>query len=248
VAFLGRHPHRIDDRGSQLLKSLKDIGFEQFLLAEQQGWVLYVEGATDLSILKAWAEVLAHPASALLDKVFVRYVGNRISRAREHFNGLREAKDDLIGLAVIDRDQVSLKSGWPMMEVMWRRREIESYLCTQEVLERWAREAAAELGPGGLFAQDWQETMRQSIAAVSEALRTLGKGSPWGPDLKVSDEFLTPVFDQFFERIALRNLMGKTDYHRLAKLMRADEIDPEVVAVLDLVVDAGDRAVRPDNG
>ncbi len=29
VAFVGK-PHRIDDRGNQLLKSLKEIGFEQF--------------------------------------------------------------------------------------------------------------------------------------------------------------------------------------------------------------------------
>jgi hypothetical protein len=47
IAFVGR-PHRMDDRGSQLLKSLKEIGFEQYYQAEQKGWVLYLEGATDL--------------------------------------------------------------------------------------------------------------------------------------------------------------------------------------------------------
>ena len=36
IAFLGI-PHRIDDRGSQLLKSLQTIGFEQYYQAEQQG-------------------------------------------------------------------------------------------------------------------------------------------------------------------------------------------------------------------
>lgn len=36
VAFLGR-PHRIDDRGSQLLKSLKEIGYEKYYQAEQTG-------------------------------------------------------------------------------------------------------------------------------------------------------------------------------------------------------------------
>jgi len=34
VAFVGK-PHRIDDRGSQLLKSLKEIGFEHYYQAEQ---------------------------------------------------------------------------------------------------------------------------------------------------------------------------------------------------------------------
>ena len=51
IAFLGK-PHRINDRGSQLLKSLRDIGFEDYYLAEQTGWVLYLEGSTDLAILR----------------------------------------------------------------------------------------------------------------------------------------------------------------------------------------------------
>ena len=51
IAFLGT-PHRIDGRGSQLLKSLRTIGFEQYYQAQQQGWVLYLEGSTDLAILR----------------------------------------------------------------------------------------------------------------------------------------------------------------------------------------------------
>lgn len=38
IAFLGT-PHRIDDRGSQLLKSLRTIGFEHYYQARQRGWV-----------------------------------------------------------------------------------------------------------------------------------------------------------------------------------------------------------------
>ena len=34
IAFVGK-PHRIDDRGSQLLKSLEDIGWDQYYQAEQ---------------------------------------------------------------------------------------------------------------------------------------------------------------------------------------------------------------------
>ncbi len=43
VAFVGR-PHRIDDRGSQVYKSLKSIGFEHYYQAEITGWVLYLRG------------------------------------------------------------------------------------------------------------------------------------------------------------------------------------------------------------
>ena len=41
IAFVG-DPHRIDNRGSQVPKSLKLIGFDQYSLAEQMGWVLYL--------------------------------------------------------------------------------------------------------------------------------------------------------------------------------------------------------------
>jgi len=55
VAFVGR-PHRIDDRGSQVLKSLRDIGFEDYYQAEDAGWVLYLEGSSDLAILRVFAD------------------------------------------------------------------------------------------------------------------------------------------------------------------------------------------------
>ena len=55
IAFVGK-PHRIDDRGSQVLKALKEIGFDQYYQAEQNGWVLYLEGSTDLNILQSFAQ------------------------------------------------------------------------------------------------------------------------------------------------------------------------------------------------
>ena len=63
VAFVGK-PHRIDDRGSQVLKALRAIGFEDYYLAEQVGWVLYLEGSTDLAILQAFARRLGHKAAS----------------------------------------------------------------------------------------------------------------------------------------------------------------------------------------
>lgn len=55
VAFVGQ-PHRIDDRGQQVKKALREIGFDQYYLAEETGWVLYLEGSTDLAILQGLAK------------------------------------------------------------------------------------------------------------------------------------------------------------------------------------------------
>ncbi|HPC17555.1 MAG TPA: AAA family ATPase [Candidatus Hydrogenedentes bacterium] len=121
VAFLGR-PHRIDDRGSQLLKSLKELGFEQYYQAEQKGWVLYLEGSTDLEILRSLADKLNHPAKKELEDPFVCYIGgNQPAKARNHFNGLREAKGDLLGIALFDRLDRELGTGTSLTEMMWKR-------------------------------------------------------------------------------------------------------------------------------
>lgn len=101
VAFVGQ-PHRIDDRGSQVYKSLNSIGFEHYYQAEITGWVLYLEGSTDLAILAALAKVLNHPVQERLKRPFVEYVGNQLSAAADHFHGLREAKPDLVAFGLFD--------------------------------------------------------------------------------------------------------------------------------------------------
>lgn len=241
VAFLGK-PHRIDDRGSQLLKSLKEIGFEQYYQAEQTGWVLYLEGATDLAILRTFAETLQHPVYVKLERPFVHYVQNRPNNARAHFYGLREAKPDLIGFALFDRMEQPLQQRDELRERMWTQREIENYLCTAKVLRAWAEATGGEREGGPLFAQPWVKTMEESIQEIEGALRTLGKGSPWAADLKVSDEFLQPLFESFFKRLGLPNLLQKTDYHVLGRFVRPDDIDQEVREVLDAIFTVAERA------
>jgi hypothetical protein len=107
VAFVGK-PHRIDDRGSEVLRALRDIGFDHYYLAETTGWVLYLEGSTDLAILRAFARRLDHPAQALLERPFVHYVANQPRKAQEHFYALREARPDLAGIAIYDRLTIAL--------------------------------------------------------------------------------------------------------------------------------------------
>ncbi len=59
--------------------------------------MLYLEGSTDLAVLRGFARALDHPAGQVLDRPFVHYVANLPARAREHFYGLLEAKPELVG-------------------------------------------------------------------------------------------------------------------------------------------------------
>jgi hypothetical protein len=241
IAFVGR-PHRIDDRGRQVLKSLKEIGFEQYYQAEQKGWVLYLEGSTDLAILQAFARILNHRAATFLECPFAHYVGNQPKKAQDHFYGLREACPDLIGVAIFDRLDRELKSGTPLKETMWRRREIENYLCDREALLAYARYDL----PDDLFGRAKVEmrelVMQQAIKEIETALITLNKPSPWSQDIKATDEFLDPLFTRYFDELGLPNLLRKTDYHILAQFLPAHLIDKEVVEKLDLIVKVAQKA------
>ena len=242
IAFVGK-PHRIDDRGSQVLKALKEIGFDQYYKAEEVGWVLYVEGSTDLAILRAFAERMDHPAKALLERPFVRYIGNQPKKAQDHFYGLREAKPDLAGLAIYDRLDAVSRPDPQLRHVMWRRREIENYLCTRDTLLAFA-DAKGREQAGELFAATWRATMEDGIGRIEGALRDLGRPSPWGPDLKTSDEFLEPLFKAFYAALGLPNLMSKTDFHVLAPFTPAGAIDGEVGEKLDQIVATAAQAKR----
>ncbi len=242
VAFVGR-PHRIDDRGSQILKSLKDIGFDHYYLAEQNGWVLYLEGSTDLAILQAFAEVLGHQdAIEALKRPFVHYVGNQPQEAQRHFHGIREAKTDLVGIALFDRlDREPLPQQGPEIH-QWRRREIENYFCIETVLLAYAEQGEA----GDLFLQaeaaERVQAMRKAIATVTDGLKALDKPNPWGPDIKATDEFLDPLFKRYFETLRIENMLRKSDYHVLARLMQPDELDSEVSEKLDAIVSIARQA------
>ena len=246
VAFVGR-PHRIDDRGSQVLKSLKNIGFEHYHHAEQTGWVLYLEGSTDLDILRAFAEKIGHAeAQEALERPFVHYVGNQPREVRRHFFGVREAYPDLEAIAIFDRLGETSLQDLGARDLMWSRREIENYLCYPEALEAYAENTARQDSLGPLFeaseASQRAGVMVDAIREVEEAMRTLGRGSPWDPDTKVSDDFLTPLFKEFYQKLGLPNMMAKTNFHQLAVHVPLDKIDEEVRDKLDAIAETAANA------
>ena len=246
VAFVGP-PHRIDDRGSQVLKALRDIGFDQYYQAEQTGWVLYLEGSTDLSILRAFARRLGHErALGVLERPFVHYVGNRPTAVRNHYHGLREALPALRGVALFDRLEAEPRDIAPVECLMWKRREIESYVCSRATLEAYANASASEEVEGPLFtaaeAERRLRVMRTAIDEIQSALRTLGKGSPWDADIKASDEFLTPLFAAYFAGLGLPNLMAKRNFYVLVEHVPDDETAPEIREKLDAIVRVAESA------
>ncbi|MBV5298341.1 MAG: AAA family ATPase [Rhodoferax sp.] len=241
VAFVGK-PHLLNDRGSQVMKALTDLGWDQYYQAEQTGWVLYVEDSTDLAILKAFARILEHPAQEWLEMPFVHYVTTNLpQKSRDHFNGLREAKTDLVGIALFDRLERALAPNEKLNEIMWAKREIENYFCTQEVLLAWAVHDVADDLFGVAERATRQKAMEKAITDVTHLLE-IDEKSPWSPDVKATDEVLDRIFRVFFKEINLPLSFRKRDYHLLAGFLSKQQIEQEVVEKLDAIVETALRA------
>ena len=241
IAFVGK-PHRIDDRGSQVLKALRDIGFEQYYQAEETGWVLYLESATDLAILQEFAKSLSHEAQSFLARPFVKYVETNLpQKARDHFGGLSEAKNDLVGIAIFDRLDKKLQATGTLVEMMWRRREIENYFCREDVLLAYARHDQSDDLFGRSEAARREQRMREAIEEVTKLLE-IDDLAPWSPDVKATDEVFDRVFKLFFKKLGLPLQLRKSEYHVLASLMPREELDGEITEKLDAIVTVAKKA------
>jgi hypothetical protein len=217
--------------------ALKRVRFDQYYLAEQKGWILYLKGSTDLSILRAFAQRLQHPVRKALESPFLCTIGNQPNDGREHFNALAEAKPDLQGYLLVDRDALDLRARESLVEKKWERREIENYICQPETLESFARNFGESMAGGPLFEQSSSDQALESMTkaihdnVIPAALRD--RTDPWWSNVKASDEFLDRVFPEFFRGLGLKPDFRKANYHELVRHIPDDMISAEVIAVLD---------------
>ncbi len=59
----------------------------------------------------------------------------------------REAKPDMVGVAIFDRHDKILQEHADLVELAWSKREIENYFCTREVLLRYAEQPSSSPCP-----------------------------------------------------------------------------------------------------
>jgi predicted ATPase len=241
IAFVGKRPHPIIDRGSQLLKSLREIGFDQYYQADLKGSVLYLEGATDLSVLRAFARKLNHKVSAMLEQPFVHYVANQPRRAEQHFFGLREARPNLVAFALFDRLDRPLPGAFGIPARCWTKCEIENYLVSRDVMLAFAQAGQAEDLVGQALRSQRHDAMQKALIDVEAASLTLGIDL-WSDDIKASERVLPPLFDNYYKNLGIKNEMSKADFHALVDFIEPSRIDAEVVNVLDDMLVTMERA------
>lgn len=148
--------------------SLKHFGAEHYVRARETGHVLYVEGGTDVDILRAFARKLGHRVSPLLEdggKVNVYYLEDNFPEpdrppeaelqrveggyglsAEKHFGALRRMLPDLRGLVIRDNDGRGIADGIQagLTRLVWRRHEAENYFVAPALLLDSTRATAAQ--------------------------------------------------------------------------------------------------------
>ena len=141
--------------------ALRHYGAEHYIRARQRKYVLYVEGGTDLAVLRSLATRLQHRAADLWDEsANVYYVqDNHPEQDQEselerveggfglnpdkHFFTLRPMLPELKGLAIRDRNgrQREDSDEGGLITSYWRRYEIENYIVSPNVLRAYAAHA-----------------------------------------------------------------------------------------------------------
>jgi hypothetical protein len=223
----------------RLRDALRMVRNVDLMLVRQAPGILYLEGSTDLAILKAWARVLSHPAQSLFDSPHFlwRPVMWEVdetapgSRARDHFEALKLAQPQLRALEMIDGDSLgdqapTIITGEGYQKVRWRRYEIESYLFHPAALIRFAENM---VGADGARAMDVYLRDSQPPAWFRDPL---GEHA-FLTGTKARTELIPPALTA-----AGVLELSYTRFDEIAALMLKEEIHPEVVEKLDAICDA----------
>ena len=151
---------------TDIRNALKHYGAEHYVRALERGYVLYVEGGTDLAVLQALAERLGHRVVEVWDqRINAFYVQDNypdpddpdaeLERVeggfgvtpRKHFFALCEMIPGLRGLAILDSDGGARSDSdeGGLNVVYWKRYEVENYFVTPEVLRKQVAEHYKDL-------------------------------------------------------------------------------------------------------
>lgn len=213
--------------------SLKHFGADHYVKASERGYVLYVEGGTDVDMLRALAQCMNHPVAAQWDeRVNSFYVQNNypgksleseLERVeggfgitpREHFGGLRDLLPQLKGLAILDNDgkgRQSVVEGALTLSY-WRRYEAENYFVTPNVLRAYALTHYADMELFGNFQAEIDEVLDaivlEYVFESNDADFQIWKQSPVSAarlvwETKTERIKLSSFAEEFFRRLGVR--------------------------------------------
>ncbi|MBI2425652.1 MAG: ATP-binding protein [Candidatus Hydrogenedentes bacterium] len=163
--------------------ALKHFGAEHYIRAQERGYVLYVEGGTDIDMLRALARHLQHPVADIWDERInsfyvkdnypLKSLESELKRVeggfgitpKHHFRALKGIVPGLQGLAILDNDGRNRQDGEEdgLKIVHWRRYEAENYFIVPDVLRRYALERFVDIELFDGFSTQIEEVLNQTL-------------------------------------------------------------------------------------
>lgn len=247
-------PRRLADSTDvqRLQKAVTILQQSDLVAALESPGILYLDGYTDLNLLREFAIVLDHPLQDYFNRQPfwrgkqhpIRSGGTEVP-PKDHFDALQLVKDDISGVWVIDSDG---KERIPASEapekgklnrIAWKRYEIESYLMHPEVLARFIDNMAWS---GGL------DAVRRVLIIAFDKLAGAGIGeqiadafiaNPSSPS-EIVETFLatkkarTEVIGAILEEGGVYGF-PYTNFGEIVLTMKPSEIHPEVLEKLDFI-------------
>ena len=239
-AVLGR-PKKLanDTERAQLIRSLSHLSNMDIMLALEHEKILYVEGHTDLDILRTWANTLNHPILSFLKQPFWKPAVSETRthakgvKAQDHFESLLLAQKEIRGVQISDRDgkentpASKLALDDSLLKLCWARYEIENYLVHPVVLARFIGEIVGSHAP------------LSNVDAMREEMRKHLPGAvvddPMGNhDVLVSTKMRKSILPEILKSAGLHNY-PYTRYAEIAAVMQPDEIHPDITNTLDAI-------------
>ncbi len=221
---------------THIRRSLIEFGWDKYYLARLRGHILFLEGSSDLDILKAFAQKLSHPVEPLLHNANVQYVGtNTPHLAIRTFDTFKEVFPKLKGIALFDRLDNQQQSKHQLKVLCWQKRELENYFAKPKLLLRYASELAS-LRHRDKQGHELEKAMDEVIKDITAPAYLRDLNDLWWSDEKLTDNWLNKIIPQFYEKVGLPQSIWKRDYHEIISQMKPSEIDPEIKEKLDALL------------
>ena len=171
-----------------------------------------------------------HPSLPYISAPFVRYLGcNEPSEAQKHFYAVREANETLRGVALFDRLNKEIREDPNLLVLSWMKREVENYFAYPEVILRYLKKRP-DPAP-----DDMITLMNECLVDAIPPRAYRDRSDRWWSETKMSDDFLEPLFAEFFKKSGQKVLLSKGGYYEIARYILPQEIEPEVIEKLDAI-------------
>jgi len=248
--------------------ALRSIGIEHYYKAKIHPRILYIEGSTDIEILKALAGKLNHKAADIFfgklncyytqDVIPERSLDSELDRAagafgnfKQHFHTLRRFVGDFKGIAVFDSDGQNKQDYEDngLKVCYWKNYELENYFIFPDVLLAYADD---------VFESEGELFKSVSHNAFVDVVNGCLLNEVFDGDEKQLEEFQSAsknlkrrllrsikmsafsekVFKKYAEEQRQPVLMNKGDFYQLVDYIDVGDIPDEVSDKLDAIYDA----------